>query len=131
MTEVLRDWRERQATHRARVQQLTEGHRQRRAAGERHPVWDFMFTYYPTTPGKLSHWHPGAYKGVAWDGGDDLPHYKDHYIRRGNVWILDVERHMAARGKTVRYIARLLEATYRHPPVLGCFGLHELSLIHI
>lgn len=130
MTEVLHDWRDRQAAHRERVQRLTEGHRQRRAEGERHPVWDFMFTYYPTTPGKLSHWHPGVNKGVVWDGNDDLPHYKDHYVRRGNVWTLDVERHLAARGKTVRYIVRLLEATYRHPPVLGCFGLHEWAMVY-
>lgn len=130
MTEVLHDWRERQAAHRERVQRLTEGHRRRRAEGERHPVWDFMFSYYPTTPGKLSHWHPGVNKAVVWDGGDDLPQYKDHYVRQGDVWILDVERYMAARGKTVRYIARLLDATYRHPPVLGCFGLHEWAMVY-
>ena len=40
-------WRHREATHRNSVEQLTAGHRERRSRGERHPVWDFMFSYYP------------------------------------------------------------------------------------
>ncbi|MGO1990198.1 MAG: hypothetical protein ACTH2Y_00005 [Corynebacterium sp.] len=40
-------WRARQEHHRATVDKLTAGRRERRSRGERHPVWDFMYTYYP------------------------------------------------------------------------------------
>lgn len=46
--------------HQQRVKELTAEHLTRRRKGKRHPVWDFMFNYYPISPGKLSHWHPGA-----------------------------------------------------------------------
>ena len=53
-------WRERAELHAARVDALTAGHRRRRAAGERHPVEDFLFTYYNLKPAQLRRWHPGA-----------------------------------------------------------------------
>ena len=40
-------WRAHQEEHRRAVDELTAGHRARRSRGERHPVWDFMFSYYP------------------------------------------------------------------------------------
>src|SRR5699024_2213524 len=49
--------------HAAAVAQRTQAHLDRRSRGEAHPVEDFLYTYYPFTPGQLSTWHPGA--GVA------------------------------------------------------------------
>ncbi|WP_291477411.1 hypothetical protein [Corynebacterium sp.] len=48
-TEILEPevWRSHQREHRRAVDELTAGHRARRARGERPPGWDFMFTYYP------------------------------------------------------------------------------------
>jgi len=31
--------------HQQQVHKLTKNHRQRRRSAERHPVWDFMFSY--------------------------------------------------------------------------------------
>ena len=38
----------------------------RRSAGKKHPVEDFLFTYYTQKPGQLLRWHPGD--GVVLSG---------------------------------------------------------------
>lgn len=48
------------ADHAAAVHERAAAHLARRARGEKHPVEDFLHTYYPFTPGQLSTWHPGA-----------------------------------------------------------------------
>ena len=58
------EWQGRRAVHERAADALTAAHRARRAAGERHPVWDFMFTYYPVKPGQLRRWSPGAGVGL-------------------------------------------------------------------
>jgi hypothetical protein len=54
------DWRERAERHAARVDAATSEHLRRRSVGERHPVEDFLFTYYNLKPARLRQWHPGA-----------------------------------------------------------------------
>lgn len=61
--------RERAAAHQAEVDRLTEDFLTRRHAGTKHPVEDFLFTYYSHSPGKLSRWHPGV--GFALEGAQD------------------------------------------------------------
>ena len=133
-------WMHLREQHQQRTRELTGAHLERRRHGERHPVWDFMYSYYPTTPGKLSHWHPGA--GVALEIGGDadllasgkknslLPHYKDHYLHRRGAWVLDLRRHWEDRGTTIAYIHRLLRLTMGRAPQLGCFGLHEWAMVY-
>ncbi|MFL6124408.1 MAG: 3-methyladenine DNA glycosylase, partial [Actinophytocola sp.] len=40
------DWHARRAAHVAGVRRWTDPLRERRSRGERHPVLDFLFTYY-------------------------------------------------------------------------------------
>ena len=44
-------WRARQTAHDARVRKWTDPHQARAARGEKHPVYDFLFTYYSFRPG--------------------------------------------------------------------------------
>ena len=63
-TTLTRDeWTTRAREHATAVDELTAGHRERRARGERHPVEDFLFEYYGHRPAQLRRWHPGL--GVA------------------------------------------------------------------
>ncbi|WP_426716654.1 3-methyladenine DNA glycosylase [Corynebacterium auriscanis] len=128
-----------QASHRQRVERLTRDHLSRRARGQRHPVWDFMFDYYPITPGKLAHWHPGALRGIVLAAGDDsqpswLPTFKNLYRWHDalpvETWMLDVDAFWGARGSTIRYVHDLLTRTLHHTPQLGCFGLHEWAMVY-
>lgn len=60
------EWREREAAHQARADAFSAGWRARQQSGEKHPVDDFLFTYYPFRPSLLRRWHPGA--GVVLEG---------------------------------------------------------------
>ena len=46
-------WRAREHAHQARADALTAAHRERAARGEKHPVEDFLFTYYSYKPAVL------------------------------------------------------------------------------
>ncbi len=135
-------WLEMQRRHRERAHSFTAEHLERRATHRRHPVWDFIFNYYPVKPAQLAQWHPGAGVGLAspseaqTSGDLDFPTHKDHYTFTAGarssvrVWALDTERHWQSRGKTIRYIHRLLTHTERRPAQLGCFGLHEWAMVY-
>ncbi|HYR13210.1 MAG TPA: 3-methyladenine DNA glycosylase, partial [Mycobacterium sp.] len=58
--------------HHKRVDDFCEPHRLRAKAGEAHPVWDFLFTYYRMRPRQLRVWHPGF--GVVL-GGESAKRY--------------------------------------------------------
>ena len=56
MTPTLLDettWRARAAAHAARVDGFVSPHLARREAGVKHPVHDFLFTYYSQRPAQL------------------------------------------------------------------------------
>lgn len=128
---TVEEWTGLAEAHRNRVHELTAAHLERRAHGARHPVWDFMFNYYPVTPGKLAHWHPGAHVALRIPPRlDALPRFKDHYVAREGAWVLDPQRHWDDRGRSITYIRRLLDLTRRHAPQLNCFGLHEWAMVY-
>lgn len=133
-------WTALRAEHIARTKELTGAHLARRKHGERHPVWDFMYSYYPTTPGKLSHWHPGAGVALEITDGDGqvaseqidelLPRHKDHYVERDGTWVLDTDRVWEQRGTSIEYMHRLMKLTMQRPAQLNCFGLHEWAMVY-
>ncbi len=95
----------REAAHRARLAPYVEPHLARRRDGVRHPVHDFLFTYYAFSPAKLMAWHPG-------------------WPQSGTREELDRRRPLA------RGIRSLLVATMSRPANTGCFGLHEWAMVH-
>lgn len=128
------DWRARAAAHRRRLDHLAGDFLRRRAAGEKHPVLDFLFTYYGHKPAQLRRWHPGfgialagarEYAGARGyhqlDTGDGLP---------GQVVVTADPRFLRARAETVTYIAELIRATASRPAQLSCFGLHEWAMVY-
>jgi hypothetical protein len=120
MTEVPEaEWRARAAAHERRVDALLHGHRERRRRGARHPVEDFLFTYYSYRPAQLRRWRPdaGVHLAGARNPGDPAS-------------TVDVAATLARRGETVRWIRDLLAATASRPPQLGCFGLHEWAMLY-
>lgn len=120
-------WQARAAAHEARVDRWAAPHRARRLRGEKHPVLDFLFTYYSETPGRLRRWHPGP--GVAL--ATPAPHEGRRWYRTDGATVrLDVAAFLADRGDTVRFVRRLLVATAGRPAFTGCFGLHEWAMVY-
>ena len=50
------EWRARQSAHEMRVRAWTDRHQARTIRGEKHPVYDFLFTYYSYRPKWLRRW---------------------------------------------------------------------------
>ena len=122
-------WTSREESHAARVDAATAAHRARRGRGEAHPVEDFLFSYYGTTPSQLRRWHPGP--GVRLQGAAGLERASwKHYRVVGDAVELDVAAFVAARGRAVEFVRRLLSATASRPARLGCFGLHEWAMVY-
>ncbi|GAB3225509.1 hypothetical protein GCM10027535_28240 [Mycolicibacterium hippocampi] len=122
------DWLERAAAHRRRTDELLGPHLERRRAGQPHPVFDFLFTYYSLRPRQLRIWHPGygtVLSGVAADRYLDRSGYTRH--RDGVTVSRD---HLHARAGTVRFIADLLGAVASRPARFNCFGLHEWAMVY-
>ena len=121
------DWRPLESAHHTRVDAATADHLQRRHDGRKHPVHDFLFTYYSHRPAQLRRWHPGA--AVALEGAADRAGWK-HYRYDGRAASVDLPAFLAARGDTVRFVRDLLAATSSRPAHLGCFGLHEWAMVY-
>ncbi len=115
-------------THRGRALRWTAPARQRKARGIRHPVEDFLFTYYFVSLNKLEQWHPGV--GVALEPADDLPSWFRHppYLRE----MAGIRITGPAPGDRDRlgWIRDLLVATRDRPPNFGCHGLHEWAMVY-
>ena len=105
-------WRARAAAHEARVDELIGEHLARRGAGVKHPVHDFLFTYYSLRPAQLRRWSPGY--GVRLVGGPTP--------------VSDEEVH--ARRDLVEGTHALLAATAGRPANFGCFGMHEWAMVY-
>jgi hypothetical protein len=123
------DWRARRDAHAARVRQWTGPHHERKARGERHPVLDFLFTYYSHRPSRLERWHPGP--GVRLAG----PSAREYLARTGYAEHadgvgLDPGAFTESRRRTAEFVHGLLTATAARPPRLGCFGLHEWAMVY-
>jgi hypothetical protein len=123
------EWRTLARAHEARVDAITAGHRERRVVGTKHPVEDFLFTYYGWTPGRLRRWHPGAGVGLA--PAAATPHGGWRFYRRhGDVVSVDLASFLEARGDTVRFVRDLVARTAARPGRFGCFGLHEWAMVY-
>ncbi|PWH05454.1 3-methyladenine DNA glycosylase [Brachybacterium endophyticum] len=131
--------------HEERADTLTAGHRERRRRGEKHPVEDFLFTYYPFSPARLRRWHPGwqfAYDAAADPGADEgtvgdvhegeRSWYRDQEAGEIIARRADVDRYLAERADALGFMARLLRASslQERRPNFGCFGLHEWAMVY-
>jgi len=127
------EWHPLERAHQARAAALTAAHRERRARGEKHPIEDFLWTYYSVKPTELARWHPGAGVVLA-DAGVDRAAWR-HYTTAAAASpscdvTVDLDPYFAKRGTTVDFVEELLAATIEHAPQYGCFGLHEWAMVY-
>ena len=115
-------WTARRAAHEARVDAWLGPVRERAARGEKHPVEDFLFTYYSQRPSRLRRWSPGA--GVVLLDAEPVPPL---VAAPGGATVGPAP---AGLLRTADRIVSLLEATAARPPSFGCFGLHEWAMVH-
>lgn len=125
---------ERARAHQDSVAGYTEGFLARRHAGVKHPVEDFLFTYYSHSPGQLSRWHPGAGQVLEGAGRSEQAGWK-FYIpvtdgTDAGGTAVDVVRFSQERASIIGFARSLLSTTAARPAQLGCFGLHEWAMVY-
>lgn len=124
-------WRALEAEHATRADELTRAHRERSARGERHPVEDFLFTYYSYKPALLRRWHPG--EGIELADAAESPRAAWRSYVAGDEprsLIVDGAGFRAEKGALIANIGRILRATAGRGGSFGCFGLHEWAMVY-
>lgn len=135
-------WRAREAAHTERVRRYADPYLARRSAGGKHPVEDFLFTYYTQKPGQLLRWHPGD--GIVLSGAEAAVRTDWKYYRTlsadelgaaglpaGSVAVtLDRTPFLAERRDALLFAQVILAGTAARPAQFGCFGLHEWAMVY-
>jgi hypothetical protein len=122
------EWTGRARRHEQRVDALVADHLRRRREGGRHPVEDFLFTYYNLKPAQLRRWHPGV--GTALLGEGARARLEERfYAESDGAVALDAGAFVEARP-VLGFVERLLESVASRPAHLGCFGLHEWAMVY-
>ena len=128
------DWRARQSAHEARVRAWTDPHQARAARGEKHPVLDFLFTYYAFRASWLRRWHPGPDIVLAGEGAREFlrwPEYREVQLAEGSSGVaVDPAKLPEHRRQFVVWLRDLLTAVQTRPAFFGCFGLHEWAMVY-
>ncbi len=127
-------WQASARDHEAAVDRRLASHLGRRRRAEKHPVEDFLFTYYRLRPAALRRWHPGVGTSLEVSAADPAEVAERAswrwYRRDGDRLGLDLEAYRHDRGGAVRFVHDLLTATTSRPAQLGCFGLHEWAMVY-
>ncbi|ALC05815.1 hypothetical protein CDES_07010 [Corynebacterium deserti GIMN1.010] len=118
---------EKARAHEARAISFTKDHLARRQAHIKHPVYDFLFEYYPVRPAHLKIWHPGL--GVRMQGATSYLSMRDYELYDASVGV-NLASFMSRRGNAVAYIHELLSKTQSNHAQFDCFGLHEWAMVY-
>lgn len=127
------EWRAEMSAHRERVEALADAFVQRRSRGEKHPVHDFLFTYYSFSPAKLKRWLPplGVKMEVTDEDLVEMPWLAAAPMRReDDLCEMSAETLGAGRRDLARWVASLCGAISNRPPRLRCYGLHEWAMVY-
>ncbi len=123
------EWRARMAAHEFRVDDFVAPHLERRGSAIKHPVHDFLFTYYSQRPVQLRRWHPGF--GVVLRGSvGAFEGLKGYAVERVVGTATVTEEYVASQRPLITALHRLLTATASRPAHVGCFGLHEWAMVY-
>lgn len=133
-------WLARRDRHARRVDDLVGDYLRGRRRGEKHPVIDFLFTYYASRPAHIRRWHPGH--GVVLITSDDdrtaRTATSELLVGRGyrqttigsTIGVTVDDAFLLGRRTHLRAASALLAATAARPRRLGCFGLHEWAMVY-
>ena len=120
-------WHALAEAHARKVDAWTSGRLERVRRGAKHPVDDFLFTYYPTRPAQLRRWHPGL--GVALSGATQLA-TDPAYRTRGDGSVTVDPATFRRRRDGLAWVEGLVRCSAERLPRLSCFGLHEWAMVY-
>lgn len=123
------EWSQRAKLHNLLVSPLADAFLERRGVGKKHPVYDFLFTYYTFTPAKLKQWVPTFEQGL--EVKDGFSGYSDYwFMLQDGILQLNPERLQGQALALLSFIEQLCVAIEAKPQRFGCFGLHEWAMVY-
>lgn len=127
------EWQQRMHEHAARVSAQADAFVDRRSRGAKHPVHDFLFTYYSFAPAKLKQWVPPY--GVSLEiTRADLEVYSwlqgERFIHANGVLRLNERRFMQREREFAAWVAMLCTRILGRAGRFTCFGLHEWAMVY-
>jgi hypothetical protein len=124
------EWQARAASHLERVRAFTRPRRERRARGESHPVYDFLFQYYSYSAGKLETWHPNPDECLV-DSPEARERFTGPVYRAADGMIVRIPSALSdAERDTLADVLNLLQSTHDRPAQFGCYGMHEWAMVY-
>jgi len=126
-------WMSHAAKHSALVDPITDAFLKRRSVGDKHPVHDFLFTYYSFSPQKLKQWVPSfEYElEIPTNINENYPWLNEYwFLINGDVLSLNKERIQGQTRSLIQFIINLCENILQKAPRFGCFGLHEWAMVY-
>jgi hypothetical protein len=104
---------------------------QRRALGQKHPVHDFLFTYYSFSPTKLKQWVPSFEEALSIEEKEERSCFSEYWFELHNSTLrLNPQRLQGQALALVSFIEQLCNAILERTPRFGCFGLHEWAMVY-
>jgi len=126
-------WLTLRQTHLTRVTPAADAFVLRRSRDEKHPVHDFLFTYYNFSPAKLKQWLPphGVTLEVTATDLMKLPWLlKVPVIHENNHLQLDTKAIKPHLKDLARWVMTLCDNIQTRAPRFRCFGLHEWAMVY-
>lgn len=126
------EWRERWVAHQRRVEARAAAFVERRSRAAKHPVDDFLFTYYTFSPAKLRQWVPPLGVEIEVEPVDleELPWLTAPRFARVQGRARQCTRPTEAQRGLARWVADLCARIAERPPRFACHGLHEWAMVY-
>ncbi|MBB5037881.1 hypothetical protein [Prosthecobacter dejongeii] len=127
------DWQARRDAHYSKVAAQADAFVERRSRQDKHPVHDFLFTYYNFSPAKLKQWVPPMDISLEVTEEDLLAMpwlLGEKFRREGNLVWLDESKLGAHTRDLARWVATLCANVLARAPRFRCFGLHEWAMVY-
>jgi len=126
-------WHALQKRHLARVAEMADAFVDRRSRGAKHPVHDFLFTYYSFSPAKLRQWLPPLGVEIEVTDADhvDMPWLaRPPCVLEGGFVRLDECAPRPHTRKLASWVATLCGNVLERAPRFRCHGLHEWAMVY-
>ncbi|MBM7825201.1 hypothetical protein JOD55_001028 [Arcanobacterium pluranimalium] len=138
------EWIPRWLHHDEQSRARTADHIARRKRGEKNPLEDFLWNYYPLRPGRFHTWYPG----IDDDGAVALQRPASSLSDARAYWskivqsrwfchsddetycYLDLEAFTQHRAHGISFLRTLLRKVQDTQPVFGCLGWHEWAMAY-
>lgn len=123
------EWTARKDLELGKITPWVDDYLHRSSRGIKHPVFDFLFTYYPYKPSLLLRWSPG-HSSLLLEGQREELDWPEYLEETDSGVQMNVNLFPTRRLDSFRWIIDYLETTGQRAPVFSCFGLHEWAMVY-